>query len=113
MFIGVFGPLRPKYRAGFLNRVSQVRILPRALTDTTRQGCRLPQVTLEPGEINRHLGPLRRTGEEGVVRGQYQTANLSVDQMQSTTRFGAESLVDDERGCFATVREGISGAIVD
>ena len=92
--------------------MSQFESCRRAPTLTTRPGCRLPQVTLEPGEINRHLGPLRRTGEEGVVRGQCQTANVSVDQMQSTTRFGAESLVDDERGCFATVREGISGAIV-
>ena len=31
MFIGVFGCSKtPEYRAGFLNRVSQVRILPRA-----------------------------------------------------------------------------------
>ena len=45
------------------------------------------------------------------VCSQNQTANLSLDQMQSTTRFGAESLVDDERGCFATLREGITGAI--
>jgi hypothetical protein len=45
------------------------------------------------------------------VRGQNQTANLSLEQMQSTTRFGAESLVDDERGCCARLREGITGAI--